>query len=403
MNRSKITFLATCMLSLAHTSFSQVSVDSLLQHQLNNKLDIISRARAVLIDAFLQNDKQKVQELHRYLSETFEQDNYVALFPAEQVLLFAWYGDFEDMLQYIQKADSAYLAQLRKKITPTSTNNFYQTATERLQQELEVVLGNLQSSPLTQEEKDFAAIYLHYFLITVENVDTAVRKINTDTRAFIAAYPNSEYIKLLNSNEYRLSDWGWGFGLNFGYSAKTGNLSKNFKNDGAVDFYVDAVYKKVMATTGILIAPGSARKDIVSDGLVLPKDTSGSIFNFYLSFGYRFFDDKRIIVTPIAGIGTAWINPGTTNGRKNNPDLKRFDYSYGLTANFGVMADIKLGKMEKVQGQNFTKPPLCIIRVSYKFLYNNLQSAPTFYDGNLHTITAGIVLFGRNIKRVEYK
>ena len=407
MKLIKVIFLSACMLLLIRTGFSQINVDSLLQNQPPSQLDMIGKARTLLMDAFVQNDKQRVRELHRYLSENFDQDRYVTLFPTEKVLLFAWSDDFENMLQYAKKVDSAYIAQMKKKIMPPYANNFYQTVKERVQQELDLILGNLQDSSLTQEEKDFATVYLYYHIIsydTYENFDTIASKINADTRKFIATYPNSEYIKLLDSYEYEPSKWGWGFGVNFGYSVKTGNFPKSFKNGGAMDFYVDVVYNKTMITTGFLGVFGNAKDDIIkSDGSVLPKNTTGNVTNLYLSLGYRFFDDKRLIVTPIAGIGTTWINPGATNDRDKNPTLKRFDYSYGLTTNFGIMADIRLGKMKRIPGQNFIDPSFSGLRISYKYSYNTLKDVPTFYDGNLHTLTIGLYLFARQINRVKYK
>ena len=408
MKRIKITFFSTCMLLLVHTGFAQINVDSLLRNQPSSQLDMIGKARTLLMDAFVQNDKPKVQELHRYLSENFDEDNYVTLFISEKIFLFAWSGDFEDMLQYAKEVDSTYIAQMRKKIMPTYANNFYQTAKERVLQELETILDNLQSSSLTQEEKDFATIYLHYYLVdnykTDGNFDTIVRKINTDTREFITAYPNSEYIELLDSYELEPSKWAWGLGVNFGYSAKTGSFSNSFNNGGAIDLYIDVAYKKVMITMGLLGVFGNVREDIImSDGSVLPKNASGSVTNPYLSLGYRFLEDKRFIITPIAGIGTARINPGAEKDRKENPALEQFDYSYGLTTSFGIMTDIRLDKMKRVQGQNFAFPSFYGVRLSYKYSYNTLKHAPTFYDGNVHTITVGICTFIRGMTRVKYK
>lgn len=418
------------MLLLAYTGFAQINVDSLLQAQPPSKIDVIAKARAMLIDAFMAGDKQKVQELHSYIAEKFEHDEYIALFPAEQELLFAWYGDFESLVAYIQKADSAYFAQLSKKIMPPYTNNFYQTLEGHVQQSFESILSSLQASPLTQEEKDFVAIFLQYFWLTDEDiryyayspyymntqlysvvgvrhdrVDSLIRPINIATRKFIAAYPASTYIKSLSSYELKPSDWGLGFAVNFGYAAKTGDFSKSFKNDGNFDFNIDVAYQKYIATMGIMATFGNARKDIVkSSSLVLPKDTITKIYNLYWSLGYRFFDDKRIIITPMLGIGTTWINPGTTAGRKHDPVLKDFDYSYGLTTNFGVAADIRLGKIRKVVGQDFVRPSYTALRLGYKFSLNNISKhAPTFYDGNLHTVTVGIYFFGRSVKPVRYK
>ncbi|MCL2728035.1 MAG: hypothetical protein FWD56_06605, partial [Bacteroidales bacterium] len=225
----------------------------------------------MLIDAFLQNDKQKVQELHQYLSENFDQNSYVTLFPFEKTLLFAWTGDFKNMLQYVKEVDSTYIAQMQIKIMPSSANNFYQTAKQRVQQEFEDILGNIQTSSLTQEEKDFAAIYLRYYLITDENYDTIVRTINTNTRKFVETYPQSEYIQSLDSYELRPSKWGSGIGINIGYATKTGAYSKSFKNSASMDPYFEFAYNKIMTTMGVSVSFGEVREDIViSDDLVLP-------------------------------------------------------------------------------------------------------------------------------------
>jgi hypothetical protein len=413
MKHIKITLLIACMLMLAYTSSSQTSMNGLLSAESQSQLSLIDKARGLLIDAFIQNDQEKVQELHWYLFENFDQENYVTLFPEEQRLLLAWYGDFKNLLLYIEGVYSPYFntwTDTRTKVRPVYTHNFCEIIKKRVLQELDIILGNLQASSLTQEEKDFVAIYLHYYLIgnsffRDENYDAIVHTVNTSAKKFIATYPNSEYINLLRSYELKPSDWGGGFGLNLGYSAKTENLSKSLKNDGTVGIYIDVVYKKTLLTTGFSIAFGKAREDIViSDKLVLPKDTSTSINNFYASLGYRIFDDKRFIITPIAGVGTAWIHPGSDKGRKENPTLKQFDYSYGLTANFGVMTDIRLGKMQRIPGQNFAEPSFFSVRLSYQFFYNNFKNAPPYYyNGNLHTITAGINIFIRNTDRVRYK
>ncbi|MDR3235426.1 MAG: hypothetical protein LBT48_01705 [Prevotellaceae bacterium] len=376
----------------------------MLTHYAKPQLDIINTARTALIDAFVQNDKEKVRELQQYLSANFDQSNYITLFPGEKILLSAWLGDYEKMELAIKESDSLYIENMQTKILPSSTNNFYRTAKEKIQQEQGIILADLQASSLLQEKKDFIAIYLRYYLITDANIDTMMRGINTDTRQFITDYPYSEYIGFFENYELRPSNWGYGLCANFGYAAKAGNLSKYFSNEGVLDCGIDVGYKKIMATIGVSCSFGDTQDDVpLPDGTVLDKGFSVSMYNLYLSIGYRFFDDKRVIVTPLAGIGTTSISYGSENDRKENSALKQLDYSYGLTANFGVMADIRIGKMKKMIGQNFTDPSFCAVRISYKFFYHTLGNVPTRYDGNLHTITVGLNFFLRQTKVVKYK
>jgi hypothetical protein len=425
MKRSRNIVLTICFCLLKNTSFSQTNIDRLLREQPPSDIELIDRARAMLIYAFEQNDRQDVRELHQYLSSNFDEDIYVTLFPDERILLSAWTGDFENMLRSIYKTPG--LSRYRShrfdppKIMPRPSNDVYETAKERLFKEFDIIIENVQTSSLSQEQKDFLAIYLHYYLLQenrrysgphggryfypVVNNDSLIRKVNADTRKFIATYPNSQYIIFLKSYEMKMSDWGGGFGVNIGYSEFTGNLSEHFKNTASIDIYLEMLYKKyVMALEFFSVLGGKNRQDIEHNGFILPKDTSINIPNVYVSLGYKFFENKRIELIPMAGIGTSWIRPSLTDEqKKQNPDLKQFNYWYGLTASLGISADIRLDRMDRVPGHDFAYPSFWMMRISYKFSYNTLrQNIPTFYNGNIHTISVGFRIGGKDIEPVRY-
>jgi hypothetical protein len=238
----------------------------------------------------------------------------------------------------------------------------------------------------------------------LDKYDTIVSKINTDTRIFISTYPNSDYIDLFESYEREITDWGGGLGFNVGYSATTGGFSDYFNHNVTPDIYVVLLYKKYVMDLGFSSVLGKNREEIVnSDGFILPKDTSISANNLYLSLGYTFFEHKRVEVVPMAGIGTTWVRVASPNGRKEDPELKEFNYWYGLTAFFGIATDIRFGPIRRMPGQNFNYPSITTMRISYKFSYNTLkQDIPTFYDGNFHTISAGFRIAGKGIRQVKY-
>ncbi|MDR0436958.1 MAG: hypothetical protein LBH22_01505 [Bacteroidales bacterium] len=415
MQRSKIIVLITCVFLSGHTGFSQINIDSILREQPPSNIELIGRARGMSIDAFVRGDKQEVRKIHHYLFENFENSEFVALFPEEQILLFAWSGDFESLLHYIPKLTTDYHMQIRNKIQPISTNNFIQIARKQVGQELEAILDNLQMSSLSQEQKDFVSIYLryplvgnlyygYYYFVREINYDAIIRQINADTRTFLATYPNSEYINFLKSYELELNDWGFWLGMSAGYSLKTNNLSDYIKSFVSVEIFLEVMYKKYMVGLGFFMIDSRARENIIKqEGWVLPKDTSVNMNNFYLSFGYKFFENKRVEITPTAGIGTTWMQVGTSESRKRNPELKHFNYSYGLTTSLGVSADIRLTEMLKIPGQDLVYPPWARLRVSYKFSYNTLkQNIPVFYNGNLHTIAVGICIGGKGVRRINY-
>ena len=402
---NKKVFFTISALLMMHISFSQINIDSLIYNQPPSKSETINRLRSLLIDAVAENDKEKAREIHLYLSENFDPKSYVTLFPAESILLNAWYNDFENMF-YNMSTFNLKEKQVETRILPAVINNFYQVIRERVAKELEEILFNLQATFLSQEEKDFATIFLHYCLVpftSTEEYDTIVSQINIYTKKFIFDYPNSQYIKSLISHELKPSDWGWGFGISLGYAAKTGDYSTHFKDGVAADFFFDITYKNILLTMGTLFSITSARKDIVFNESVLPIGTSANFLSLYLSLGYRFLEGKRIMLTPTAGIGYAWVDPGSTDERRDNPALKQFDHSFGLTLNGGLMADIRFGKIKRVPGQNFVTPTFWGLRLSYKFSYNTLKETPQFYDGHLHAVSLGIYWYGKTIKRVKYE
>jgi len=392
--------------------FSQISVESLIREQPLSTVETINRTRTLLLEAFVQNDREKVQEIRQFLSENFDENSFVTLFPFEQVLLLAWLNDFEEMLQHIKIYDTS-MAQIQRKIMPDFANNFYGVIVGRVEQEFETILDNLQASHLTQEQKDFSAIYLRYFFIPFtdpprhffgvsEEVDAILREVNTDTREFIATFPHSEYISLFHSFELEPFDWGFGFGIGGGYSAKTGDFSNFFTNRGAAEMFIDITYKRFIATVGFSGVFGRSREDIhLSNGLIFPKDTSVDISTPYLTFGYRFFENKRIIVMPMVGVGAGFIRPGTPASRNDNPALRELNHTF-LTTSIGIATDIRLGSMRRMPGQNFPQPSFFAIRLKYKFSYSTWGQPPIHFNGNVHTITASFYMFGRGTRQVRY-
>ena len=84
--------------------FSQVdSTERQILNYDNSKSVIISKGRSLLLDKFIENDRDKVKEIKDYLIEKGEDENYIALYTAEYWLILYWTNEYEELLKSIKK------------------------------------------------------------------------------------------------------------------------------------------------------------------------------------------------------------------------------------------------------------------------------------------------------------
>ena len=76
-------------------AFSQIdSTERQILNHDDSKSVIISKGRSLLLDKFLENDMDKVKEIKDYLIERGEDENYIALYPAEYWFILYWTNEY---------------------------------------------------------------------------------------------------------------------------------------------------------------------------------------------------------------------------------------------------------------------------------------------------------------------
>jgi hypothetical protein len=118
-------FIAAIAIFTGISVHAQIDMDSTTITQIETKPDIINKARNVLFEFFEAGNKAKVADLQRHLNDTYENSNYIALYPDESLLLYYWTGEYHSVFPLVERIDSLtadvagqfYMEFLYKKIS----------------------------------------------------------------------------------------------------------------------------------------------------------------------------------------------------------------------------------------------------------------------------------------------
>ncbi len=410
MTSGKILSLLITILLLANVSHAQVSADSVMESQLDRETDsIISTTRDDLEYAVASRNRQKVRELQQQLNTAYEQSNYIALFPIENLLLYYWLGDYDSVLLYSTKIDTLD-GQSWDKISPQAGYDLYSLLRERVVRAKNRIVNGIFSSTLSDEQKDFLIIYLEDFLLEIQGdsysktqLDTMLRNLNVDKRKFALAYPNSAYTSELKVEELEWDKAGLTLGIGIGFGDNTNQLAANFTNPVFAAMNIGGSHKQLVIELNLHVGGFSSKKDIVNQNepsMVWKKGGSAIYFSPSLIFGYRAFEKSRTLITPFAGVGVSIM--GANTGGEDAEFENAFTYVYGPTIPVGVHFDFRLDKMKKAFGHDILRPSFPTLRLSYAYNYQTLfRPADKGISGNMHTMTLTIQLFDRSLRSVK--
>ena len=391
--------------------FSQIdSVERQILNYENSKSVIISKGRGMLLDKFLENDMDKVREIKKYLIEKGEDENYIALYTAEYWLILYWTNEYEELQKSIKKFNLNPTVQYQ--IYPSYVRGYYTSRPDTRISPLPDMLYN-KLLLYSKEKEDEIISWIYAATIDMEkkeflrlNFESLIKKSNSyqDTlnmmvKSYLEVFPESEYndyIRHYIKYKYVLGDWGSAFEVFAGYSFLTGGLNDIYNDNvlggGAIDIY----YKRFEFVMRMFGGSLRMKKDIEYSTGFYPKDSTMSVFIPELSFGYATFENHRIKLAPFVGIGGLFIHASSTK-RKEIPELKELSIS-AFAFNLGASFDIRLGK--KSEYKYYPNSFDGFIRIRYNFCL------PIFSDkndisGRMHTITIGIGMFAKDLKR-EY-
>lgn len=385
------------------SSFAQT--DSLRREILNyreSKTETIGKGRRLILDKFLEGDQQKVQEIFKYLIENEEDEDYLAFYPHEKLLLYYWTEQYAPILQALANFDSVVTATVHTQIRPREDMLYPKLGAYFLEKQAEAK-SKIHFSDLSESEKEILKLNLDYLLIDSNQPSETQENLNVQANKFLADYPNSKYEDYIRKNirvQLLPSKWGFAFEFFSGYGFFTEDLKSSFNNSIPIGIALDIEYKRCVLYLRNYIGFSKTKNNIPFESGTWVKDAQARVFLPEASFGYILLDNKYVKLVPFLGISSADISP-TTHDVEKIPEYEDVGLSFTTTYTSGLNMDLKLGKPNTALVSNGPEQSYRFVRIRYSYNSPQFSWKYTGFNGNIHSITIGIGGFGRALRR-EY-
>lgn len=360
-----------------------------IQHHSDTKDATISKARIMIIENIVKGDKKKVNEILDYLKDTVEDNQSRAFYQIEKYLLYYWFEKFDFVIKY------ALDDSINTRYVYSHFYLYKDTLMSKLENELwksrSQIKIKIQSSDLTNTEKDFLILNINYLL----NRSVYRKVYNTITQDtlnkladdFLISHPNSQFENYVRKNiryVYFASNWSTTFEVFSGYGLFTNKLESYFKNFVPFGWAVD-IYRKnfVLYGRGTLGA-GKTKDSIPFNNGTWRKESYTSILIPEITFGYIMMDNELLKFSPFIGISSTSISP-TEKDINKIPEYEDVGLDLTTTYTMGINVDIKLGKWQPILGK-----PNWFLRLRYAYNKPNFDWNYSGFNGTFHYVTIGI-------------
>lgn len=382
-----------------------LNIESQITEQTQSRSETISAFRRLLLDKFLEEDFQMVQQIREYLIREHEDPDYAVFWAPEHFLLLYWTHDYDQMLKIATTFDYDYFEQFSRQIKPPY-DLLYTKLIERTLSARESMESYIENDPLLQtEQKEFLVLLLHHLMeegSDEENNALDSSMINTMAGNYLQKYPDSEYeyfIRHFIRFSYQPSTWGFGFEFFSGYGLFTGTLDSKYTHNIPMGVAFDLYYNNFVFNLRNYIGFNRTREDIIYPDVVWQRRSQARVFLPELSVGYGLRVNKNLNITPFAGYLITMIT-ATENDIEELPELRDAGVVSALGLTTGINLEIALGQpyintnLYGIRSQN-----QWVLRIRYAYSMPGLRDKYPNSSGNIHTITIGAGSIGRKIKR----
>ena len=245
------------------------------------KSTIISKGRKLLLDQFVADRIDKVEEVYTYLNDKVADIDYAAFNAFEQINLSCWTRRYEYALKEILYLDS--LSTARKDVQSSGPSRIYpendRLSTriyEKTAPVLSSVLNNIETSELSREQKEVLQLIMKDIYLTGNNRSNSPFQdsINVLSTKFLSSYPASPYANYIRNSVrfvYHRNDWGFGYDFGLGYTQVMGSTADNYKNGFNANGGFDIYYKQTVAYIRFLMSTSGTKHSVVANqGNVIP-------------------------------------------------------------------------------------------------------------------------------------
>ena len=298
-----------------------------------SKTETIAKGRNLLMDAFLNNELEKTDQLFLYLENEVANRDYAAFTSFEKLILSCYLQHYDIALATILYVDSiGQLSPNDRPILVTPTDEQLEAKlVEKYFGYRVFINAEINISDLQPEEKELLILALDDIFLRIEvqgdskALETLQDELNKRSNNFITTYPDSKYNHyVVDAVRYELapSKWGYGMYVLMGYETRMGDLSNFFGSGFSADFGISIYYKKFTFNLQGSPSFGKLKEDIIfSDNVVWQKNSKMDRERFDVSIGYNVIENNWLGITPFAGAGLVRFIP-TTEDEEDFPELK---------------------------------------------------------------------------------
>jgi hypothetical protein len=346
-------------------------------------LSLLSKSRAMLIEALRMNNIVKASKVMQYLETKFDSSRVVTLFPVEKLFVNYWLQNYEDIFLYARKPGPEYNNYENMLLPPRDL--LYKELQSITRKSIASLDKEARSQSFPQYKKEFLSLLLKGITLrddSPEDKESYWKKMNPQSDEYLRTYKGSEFDPFVRNHlRYVIatSDWGYGGDLSAGYLTLPGSINRYITDYGLLTIGLETAYKNAYGCMRLDIgAAHGVRKEFEYNGRWnegLKIIHTGITFQGgpLLSLGNNFY------FTPVIGISFLDFSSA-----QNDKNIDGKEVSLSATAwALGFNLDIPLGG-EK--GDTYLR---------FNLGYRNTISKTEIGKGSYTYCTLGIALFGR--------
>ncbi len=322
---------------------------------------------------------------------SMEDDNYLALQWDERWLFYFWLENYAPLLDEVAHFTKNTEAETFTKYSPPN-DSLFEWLDAQLYRDREQLFRQIDNAWLSGEERDFAALLLHY-LLRLSNEPTAADEFDARLNAFLAENPTTRFAPFMRAfmfNTKPPASWAVGLDALFLQGNWSGDLERNFKTAYGADFAVYYWQNRWNLAVRMGVTGQKLLRPVEANTYEWPKDDPSVFFDLELEAGYDLFNKPRLRIFPTVGGGYSTIRPPEGDDQDPNPDYySNFKFN-GVHLTTALQADVKFR-----QGKGNVATSYHGIRVRMGYHWLNLKRQNPALQGNMFFFAVGYTIFSR--------
>jgi hypothetical protein len=356
--------------------------------------EAITKARRYLLDKFIARDMEAVKQTKDYMMAYLDNEDYLALYPVEYIMLSYWTHDYDELLLILPVLDTLSEPGHRRRVLPEK-DFLYEKIYEKSIDSYSALVFALRAADLGDEEKAFLLLFFDYMMMEDEFPQVTQEMLNDAGEQFLATYPGSRYegvvrryviLRLVPAKTGSFMEFYGGMGF------FTRGLSTGFNDFGLFGMGYSLRIHSTLLNFGLLLGPTTNLIATDYKGTTWDAGERASLVSFETSLGYQLWKNHRFTLAPLAGVGFIEIAPSGYD-EKTEPEMKDLGLKLRGSLLLGAHLDYNFSRRQSVQYSYLgirQVENIWLVRLGYNFYSPGFGKKYDGYDGAVHIVRLGI-------------